>query len=99
MRFRFDDRDSAGLQRYTLTRLEGADAADPHAPGAFHDAFVKRHVTHSAAGELSRSRCRGEQALRVSQDARIPASTGAATIVAKSDVADQISSKVAQQPG
>ena len=33
MRFRFDDRDSAGLQRYTLTRLTGVDAADPHAPG------------------------------------------------------------------
>ena len=29
LRFRFDDRDSAGLQRYTLTRLTGADAADP----------------------------------------------------------------------
>ena len=33
MRFRFDDRDNAGLQRYTLTRLTGDDAADPHAPG------------------------------------------------------------------
>ena len=33
LRFRFDDRDSAGLQRYTLTRLTGVDAADPHAPG------------------------------------------------------------------
>ena len=33
LRFRFDDRDSAGLQRYTLTRLQGADAADPHATG------------------------------------------------------------------
>jgi Domain of unknown function (DUF4331) len=33
LRFRFDDRDSAGLQRYTLTRLAGVDAADPHAPG------------------------------------------------------------------
>ena len=33
LRFRFDDRDSAGLQRYTLTRLTGVDAADPTAPG------------------------------------------------------------------
>jgi Domain of unknown function (DUF4331) len=33
LRFRFDDRDGAGLQRYTLTRLTGVDAADPHAPG------------------------------------------------------------------
>src|SRR6202162_1825082 len=33
LRFHFDDRDSAGLQRYTLTRLNGVDAADPHAPG------------------------------------------------------------------
>src|SRR5271154_4223200 len=33
LRFRFDDRDSAGLQRYTLTRLTSVDAADPHASG------------------------------------------------------------------
>jgi len=33
LRFHFDDRDGAGLQRYTLARLTGVDAADPHAPG------------------------------------------------------------------
>lgn len=43
-RFHFDDRDSAGLQRYTLTRLTGVDAADPHAPGT----TVANGVTETA---------------------------------------------------
>jgi hypothetical protein len=50
LRFRFDDRDSAGLQRYTLTRLTGVDAADPHAPGTTVATGVTETALTSDAG-------------------------------------------------
>lgn len=32
-RFTFDERDAQGKQRYTVRRIRGAEAVDPHAPG------------------------------------------------------------------
>ena len=32
-RFTFDERDQQGKQRYTIRRMSGSDAVDPHAPG------------------------------------------------------------------
>ncbi len=43
-RITFDERDSAGKQRFVLRRITGAEAADPHAPGT----IVARGGTNEA---------------------------------------------------
>ena len=50
LRFRFDARDSAGLQRYTLTRMTGVDATDPHAPGTTVATGVTERALTTDAG-------------------------------------------------
>jgi Domain of unknown function (DUF4331) len=44
-RVTFDERDSAGKQRFVLRRITGSDAVDPNAPGTV--------VTHGTTGEIA----------------------------------------------